>query len=173
MRLRAVLGCVAIGLLAGCGGGDHAKSTASPQSTTTADAAPASSPAALRQAVRSAIEEDHRMSVRALWTNEVPSHPTATAGPALAVLRKSAAERRRNHIRVRLVSERFRVLSLDLDPSYTSATATILDVQRTQPSHTNGKLLGKSVRLNERAQLVLHRIGTAPRFVVWKVTLAR
>jgi len=113
------------------------------------------------------------MSVRALWTNEVPSHPTATAGPALAVLRKSAAERRRNHIRVRLVSERFRVLSLDLDPSYTSATATILDVQRTQPSHTNGKLLGKSVRLNERAQLVLHRIGTAPRFVVWKVTLAR
>lgn len=113
------------------------------------------------------------MSVRALWTNEVPSHPTATAGPALTILRKSAADRRRRHIRVRLVSERFRVLSVELDPSFTSATATIIDVQRTQPSDASGKPLGKSVRLNERAHLVLHRLGTAPRFVVWKVTLAR
>jgi hypothetical protein len=173
MKRSLVICCLVAGLIAGCGGGDDATPAASPHSTPTADATAENSPADLERAVRKAIEEDHRMSVSVLWTNEVPRHPTATAGPALALLRNSAAQRRRQHIRVRVLWERFRILSVDLDPSYTSATATVLDLQRTQPSDANGKPLGKSVRVNERAQVVLHRVGTDPRFVVWKVTLAR
>jgi hypothetical protein len=170
MRRAVLLGYIAAAVLAGCGGGDDSTTS---RSSTTADTTVTSSPAVLERAVRSAIEEDHRMSVRVLWTNRVPRHPTATAGPALAMLRRSAAQRRREHIRVRVVSERFRILRLRLDPSYTSATATVLDVQRTQPSHAHGKPLGEPVRLTERARLVLHRVGSEPRFVVWKVTLAR
>ena len=170
MRCAALLGCIAAAVLAGCGGGDDSTTS---RSSTTADTTAASSPAVLERAVRGAIEEDHRMSVSVLWTNRVPRRPTATAGPALAMLRRSAAQRRREHIRVRVVSERFRILSLRLDPSYTSAKATVLDVQRTQPSHADGRPLGKPVRLSERARLVLHRVGSQPRFVVWKVTLAR
>jgi hypothetical protein len=109
------------------------------------------------------------MSVTALWTNQVPRHPVATAGPALSNLRTSVAQRKRHRIRVRLVSERFRILSLRIDPSYVSATATVLAVQRTQPTHTNGEPLGKPIRLTERARLVLHRVGAARRFVVWEV----
>jgi hypothetical protein len=170
MRRAVLLGCIAAAVLAGCDGGDDSTTS---RSSTTAETPAKSTPVVLERAVRSAIEEDHRMSVRVLWTNRVPRRPTATAGPALAVLRRSAAQRRREHIRVRVVSERFRILSLRLDPSYTSATATVLDVQRTQPSHADGKPLGKPVRLSERARLVLHRVGSQPRFVVWKVTLAR
>lgn len=170
MRRAVLLGCIAAAVLAGCGGGDDSTTS---RSSTTPETPAKSSPVVLERAVRSAIEEDHRMSVRVLWTNHVPPRFTATAGPALAMLRRSATQRRREHIRVRVVSERFRILSLRLDSSYTSATATVLDVQRTQPSHADGKPLGKPVRLSERARLVLHRVGSDSRFVVWKVTLAR
>jgi hypothetical protein len=97
----------------------------------------------------------------------------ATAGPALANLRNSATERRRRHIRVRVLSERFRILRIALDPSYTSATAKVLDVQRVQPSDANGKPRGKPVRLVERAHLVLRRLRDEPRFVVWQVRVTR
>jgi hypothetical protein len=172
MKRPLAITVIALVLLAGCGSGKRTTPTVTSHATTAADSTQAS-PAVLQNAVRRAIEDDHRMSVRVLWTNDVPRHPTATAGPALANLRSSAAERRRRHVRVRLLSERFRILRIDLDPSYASATATVLDVQRVQRSHGNGKPRGKPVRLVERAHLVLRRSGTEPRFMVWKVTVAR
>jgi hypothetical protein len=119
---------------------------------------------------RAAIHEDHRMSVRVLWTNSVPAHPRATAGPALAVLRRSVAARARRGIRVRLLSERFRVISIRLDPSYARATAVVYDHQRVRPYGRDGRPLGRAVVLKERARLELRRLGSGMRFVVWKVT---
>jgi hypothetical protein len=119
---------------------------------------------------RAAIHEDHRMSVRVLWTNSVPAHPRATAGPALAVLRRSVAARARLGIRVRLLSERFRVISIRLDPSYARATAVVYDQQRVRPYGRDGRPLGRAVVLKEWARLELRRLGSGMRFVVWKVT---
>src|SRR6266545_4290325 len=103
-----------------CSGSSHNKTNAlttiATTSTTTSDIA-----ATLIAAVRTAINEDHRMSVRVLWTNAVPARPRATAGPALVVLRRSAAVRARRGIRVRVLSEQFRVVSIKLNPSYDRA----------------------------------------------------
>lgn len=174
MKRVAALVCGVLAVSSGCGGGDESRptrpSTATGTTSRQVEAAP--SAAELRDAVRTAIEEDHRVSVRVLWTNRVPDDPGSTAGPALDVLRKSASTRRRRHIRVRVVSERFRIVGITLDSSYETATAMIRSVQRSQPSRANGKPLGRPVRLDERARVVLHRVGSQPRFVVWKVTLA-
>lgn len=172
MKRVAALACVVL-VISGCGGGGHQTTSTSAETTFHATTAKPPSAAMLRDAVRSALDEDHRVSVRVLWTNRVPDAPASTAGPALDVLRSSASTRRRRHIRVRVLSERFRILAISLDSSYETATATVQSVQRSQPSRSNGKPLGKSVRLDERASVVLHRIGKEPRFVVWKVTLAR
>jgi hypothetical protein len=149
----------------GKSGDEHALSTRSSTTTTRPDAR-----ATLIAAARDAIDEDHRMSVRVLWTNSVPAKPRATAGPALAVLRRSVAARARRGIRVRLVSEHFRVLLIDLDPSYQRATAIVSDPQRVRPYGRDGRPLGRAVKLNERARLELRRLGAGTRFVVWKVT---
>jgi hypothetical protein len=149
----------------GSSGDEQALSTGSSTSTTTADAR-----AKLLAAARDAIDEDHRMSVRVLWTNSVPAKPRATAGPALAVLRRSVAVRARRGIRVRLVAEHFRVIRIDLDPSYQRATAIVSDPQRVRPYGRDGRPLGHAVKLNERARLELRRVGSSTRFVVWRVT---
>jgi hypothetical protein len=128
-------------------------------------------PAALEQAVRKAIQEDHRLSVEALWTNSVPANPPATAGPDLAILRQSVAQRRRQGVRVKMLAEHLRILSVQLDPSYTTATATVLDVERVQPSYPSGRPRGKPSATREHAHLELRRVGKSERFVVWKVTL--
>ena len=149
----------------GKGGDEHALTTSSTTPTAVPDAR-----ASLLAAARAAIDEDHRMSVRVLWTNSVPAKPRATAGPALAVLRRSVAARSRRGIRVRLVSEHFRVLRIDLDPSYQRATAIVSDPQRVRPYGRDGRPLGHAVKLNERARLELRRLGAGTRFVVWRVT---
>jgi hypothetical protein len=143
----------------------NALTTNATTATTTSDTT-----ATLVDAVRAAISEDHRMSVRVLWTNSVPAHPRATAGPALAVLRRSVAARARRGIRVRLLSERFRVISIHLDPSYERATAVVYDPQRVRPYGRDGRPLGRPVVLKERARLELRRVGSSARFVVWKVS---
>lgn len=127
-------------------------------------------PARLLATARAAIRSDHALAVRVLWTNTVPAKPKATAGPALAALRQAAAGRKRRGIRVRLLSERFRILTVRLDPTYTRATATVTDRQRLRPYRAQGGPLGKPVTLNEHATLTLHRVGRSTRFVVWKVT---
>jgi hypothetical protein len=123
----------------------------------------------LEAAVRQAISLDHREAVRALWTNQVPARPAATGGPALVQWRSSTAVARKQGIRVRLLSERFRIVSITLDPSYSSAVAVIHDDQRAQLDRADGKPLGRSVAIHERVRLELHRAGHAERFVVWRV----
>ncbi len=173
-RLRTTAICaVAVGvlLLAGCGGSTKSTSTHTTTRRTVPTTAKPTGAAVLRHSVVMAVDADHKTSVRALWTNAVPAKPTATAGLALSGLRKSVAGRRAKRIRVRMLHERFRVISTALNPSYTTATAVISDVQRVQPAHENGKPLGKSVTLKERARIELRRVSGTNRFVVWKVQL--
>ena len=155
--------------LSGCSGGSNHNANA-PTTAATTQSTTSSSETALVAGVRAAVQQDHHMSVRVLWTNSVPAHPRATAGPALTVLRRSVAARARRGIRVRLLSERFRVISIQLDPSYESATAVVHDPQRVRPYGRDGRPLGRAVLLNERARLELRRVGSATRFVVWRVT---
>jgi outer membrane murein-binding lipoprotein Lpp len=164
ITIAAVL--VAGVLLAGCGSTTQTTPT---RTSTTATQTVASGATLLRRAVVAAVDADHKTSVSALWTNTVPAKPVATAGPALTNLRKSVAGRRAKRIRIRMLHERFRVLNVNLDPSYATATAEVLDVQKVQPSHENGKPLGKSLSTTERAELELHRVPGTNRFVVWKV----
>lgn len=177
MRPRAISASVLATALtafafAGCGGGSDSVSPSRDVATSTDRPAPDRA-AELRGAVREAIQTDHRDSIRTLWTNRVESRPVATAGPALAELRRSVQERRRRKIRVRLISERFRILDVRLDPSYSTATATVLDHQHVRPYRSNGRPLGRAVKVRERARLDLRRVGDSERFVVWKVRLDR
>jgi hypothetical protein len=168
-RLALVLMVVVVvSSAASCGGeGTDAVSSTSTTSTTTNSARDPR--AQLEDAVREAVEHDHRDSVRSLWTNHVPAHPTATGGPALAQWRRSVTARARRGIRVRTLSQRFRIVSIRLHPSYASAVAIVADDQRVQPSRRNGKPIGRTVVLHERARLELRRVGRSERFVVWTV----
>jgi hypothetical protein len=123
--------------------------------------------------VRTAVTEDHRLSVEALWTNRVPANPPASGGPELAILRRSVAERRKAGVRVRTLSERFRVVGVQLDPSYTTATATVIDTERVKPTDLNGRPLGRPSATVEHVHLELRRLGASQRFLVWKVTLLK
>lgn len=71
---------------------------------------------------------------------------------------------------MRLVHEDFRILSLQLDPSYASATAVVVDRQ-TGALYENGQRMRRQVHLNERARVELRRVGRTMRFVVSKVVL--
>lgn len=161
----AIVACLLV-TAAGCGSSNAQQSIAM-QSTTTASVIAVS----LRAGVRAAVIAHHRLSARVLWTNLVPAHPTVIGGPALKNLRDAARTRRKRRIRVKLLSETFRIVAIRLDPSYTTATATITDRQRVRPYGYDGKPLGKSVTLNEDAKVVLHRRGATRHFLVWKVTL--
>lgn len=156
----------------GCSGSPGVRATSTTNvsaktATTSSDAA-----AVLLAAARRAVVAHHRLSVRLLWTNRLPVRPRAVAGAALQALRSAARDRRRRGVRVRLVHEDFRILSLKLNPSYAGATAVVLDRQ-TGALFENGKRMQRQVRINERARIELHRVGTATRFVVWKVELIR
>ena len=158
-------------VLAGCSSGsNHASSTTISTSTTAAQP----DAEALARSARAALDANHKLSVFVLWHNRVPAWATrSTRGPALASLRSAAVTRRSRGVRARLLSDRRRVVTLRLDPSYTSATAVVVDRQRVQPSGRNGKPLGRAVVLNERATYELRRIGSSGRFVVWRVVLSR
>jgi hypothetical protein len=169
MRRAAVLLAAAL-VLAASGCGTDATHTTVP-TTTKVTSQPATPAARLEAAVRSAIKQAHRVSVEVLWTNQVPANPQASGGPALATLRRSAAERRKAGVRVRVLSERLRILSVHLDPSYAAATATVLDDERVQPTHTDGRPRGQAVTLHEHAHLDLRRVEDTERFKVWKVEL--
>lgn len=170
--LRLLLTAALLALvLAGCGGGSSRTTDSEQQTTSSTAKPPTTTPAALEAAVREAITADHSLSREVLWTNRVPPNPPATAGPALAVLRSSVQQRRSQGVRVKTLSESFRILSVQLEPSYATATATIVDDQRVQPSYPSGRPRGRAVTLNEKVRLELHRIGASQRFVVWKVVL--
>jgi len=162
--------------LAGCSSGsNHASSTTTSTSTsgpTTTAAQPEAE--ALARSARAALDANHKLSVFVLWHNRIPVWATrSTGGPALASLRSAAATRRARGVRAHLLSDRRRVVSLRLDPSYTRATAVVVDRQRVQPSGRNGHPLGRAVVLSERATYELRRVGRSGRFVVWRVVLSR
>lgn len=163
-------------VLAGCSSGsNHAGTTSTPTSTSasTTDAKQLTAQS-LERSARAALDANHKLSVFVLWNNRIPAWASrSTRGPALAALRSAAATRRTRGIRARLLSDRRRVLSFRLDPSYTKATAVIVDRQRVQPNGRNGRPLGRAVVLNERATYELRRIGQSGRFVVWRVVLSR
>jgi hypothetical protein len=166
-RLAPILIVSLVALLAGCDGGNDEASTQPPPATT----APESSDAALKQAVRTALNQNRRLSVYVLWNNRIPTWAErSTRGPALAALRAAAADRRTRGIRVRLLSDRFQVLSIRLDPSYAQATATARGRQRVRP-YVNGKPRARTVELNEKARIELRRVGRSNRFVVWRVQI--
>jgi hypothetical protein len=165
---RALLMSAGCALLAGCGGAAHSSTTSTkPKSTVTTPNANTQ----LEAAVRRAINEEHSLSVEVLSTNRLPANPATIGGPALAVLHQSVAERQKGGVHVRVLSERFRIVGVHLDPSYTAATAVVLEDQRVQPTFQNGKPRGKPSTAHERVRLELHRVGEAERFLVWKVTL--
>jgi hypothetical protein len=158
--------------LTACGSGSHHANSSPSTSSTTTNAQPTAQE--LARSAHVALDANHKLSVFVLWHNQVPAWATrSTGGPALASLRSAAATRRSRGIRARLISDRRRVVSLKLDPSYTSATAIVVDRQRVQPSGRNGQPLGRAVVLNESATYELRRIDGSDRFVVWRVVLNR
>jgi len=169
-KLALILLLSSTALIAGACTSDENNSPAGTRETTgTTTTTAEEETAALEQAARDALQANHRLSKRVLWTNKVPSNVASTGGPALAALRDSAADRRRRGIRVQVVSEEFRILSVELDPSYATANATVFNPQRVQPHGRSGRPLGKPVKLRERVRFELRRVGSSVRFVVWKV----
>jgi hypothetical protein len=129
---------------------------------------------ATRAAVRTALLANHHLAIRVLWTNRVPRDAVnSTRGPALAGMRSSARDRQSKGVRVRMLRDRYRITSITLAPSLATATAVAESMQTVLPSHLNGHPLGRSVRLNERAQIVLRRLHGSNDFVVWNITLLK
>lgn len=167
---RSTLTLIACALLAGCGASVHPKIAST--TTTTGGAATAPDPTAqLEQAVRRAVSEDHALVTQTLLTNRVPANPEGAAGPALTYLRRSAAQRRAQDVKVRILSEAFHLLAVQLDPSYTTATATVVNTQLVRPTYRGRP--GRPSTSHEHVRLELHRVGNSERFVVWQVKLLR
>lgn len=167
MRLAPILTALLLATTTGCD--EENKQTTPPPPTSSS---PTRAAAELRRVVRSAIMDNRRLSKYVLTHNTIPAWATqSTRGPALAGLRTAAADRRSRGVRVRLLSDRFRILSIRLDPSYTKATAVARAVQRVRPYGRDGKPAGHTVELNEKARIELRRVERADRFVVWRVQI--
>jgi hypothetical protein len=161
---------VAVFVATGCGGSTHAATSTATAATT---ATTQSGREILVRAARSAVSGNFRLSLWVLWNNRIPRWATqSTRGPALASLRHSAADRRKQGIRIRSQSGRYTVQRLKLDPSFTRATALVRDVRHVVP-YRAGKRLGRAIAVDERAQIELRRLGNTTRFVVWRITPAR
>ncbi len=167
-----ITGIACVLAMTGCGGGKTAGDTTSSTSNS-ATATQSATLARLKAAVRSSLSAYHRLSVRSLWSNTIDSHQVAIAGPALSNLRAALAQRRTRGVRVRLLSDRFHITSIHLDPSFATATALVADPQRVQPYGYDGRPLGRAVNLNEHARIELHRAERPLRFVVWKVSATK
>lgn len=162
--------CVLV-VAAGCGSSNAQRPTVA--TTTNATQGRALTVTALRAGVRNAVLAHHRLSARVLWTNTVPEQPAMIGGPALKNLRSAAATRRKRQIRVKLLAETFRIVATRLDPSYTTASATVSDRQKLRPYNYTGKPLGTTISDTERAKITLHRVGRSYRFLVWTVTATK
>lgn len=170
MRTSAVIGCVAIALVAaGCGGG-----TATPSTMKTTSSTTARDPAAqLDDAVRQALRANYALSGYVLWRNAVPVNAqNSTRGPALAALRNSAAQRRKSGIRIKPVGGRLTIASVSIDPSFTRATAVTLASGHVRP-YEGGKAEPRTIAVHERARVQLRRLGGSKKFVVWQVTVLK
>ena len=170
MRTIAVIGCLAVAIVAaGCGGG-----SASPPTTQTSSPRTVSDPTVvLNRSVQQALRKNYELSGYVLWHNLVPaSAQQSTRGPALAALRAAAAQRRKSGIRIKPVSGRLTVISVSIDPSFTKATATTLASGRVRP-YEGGKAEPRTIPVHERARVQLRRVGHSRTFVVWQVTVLK
>jgi hypothetical protein len=169
MKKAVLLGCLTLApVAAGCGGGHKAAATTA--ATTVTSRVRPDPQKRLTAAVRQTLRANHRLAKLVLWQNALPpSASSSTRGPALAALRSAAAGRRRRGIHVKVVFDGFRIDSIRLDPSFTRATAIVVDPQRVRPYGSTGKPLGQPVSLSEQSRFVLHRLGSSERFVVWQV----
>jgi hypothetical protein len=173
VRAATIAVALITGLVAaGCGG--SSKQTAqTPNPSTATGSTHADARATLDRAVRSAVSENFRLSLYVLWHNRVPSWAQhSTRGPALAALRSSAATRQQRGIRVRSQPGHYTIVSVQLDPSYTRATAVVRDERRVFP-YEAGKRLGRSIAVDDHARIELRRLGETTRFVVWRVRPVR
>jgi hypothetical protein len=130
-----------------------------------------SSPTAqLEQAVHSAVLANDRLSVYVLSHNAIPGWASqSTVGPALAQLRASARTRATHGVRVQLLSANYRVLSVQLDPSYLTATALISDEGRVREEPRGARGGGHSTAFDEHARVELRRVRGSQRFIVWRL----
>jgi hypothetical protein len=155
------------GLIAGCGGGER-RATNSP----TKSVATANPTAELEQAARTALEQNAKVSDYVLEHNAIPSWASqSTAGPALAGMQSSASQRKSGKVSVRVLSSAVEIRSVQLDPSYLSATASVVERSRVRV-YQQGRSVGGIRALNEPARVELHRVGNKTAFVVWKLAPA-
>lgn len=151
-----------------CGGSAQPRQLAS----TTTSTRDASGAIQLEAAVRRALRQNSQLSLYTLWHNSIPPWATqSTRGPALAELRRSASQRRKQGIEIKHLSGRLEIVSVHLDPSYLRATAVVTAHDRVRP-YRGGRPLGRAIVSNERARVDLRRLGGKPIFVVWKLTLS-
>lgn len=185
MKRIALISAVAL-VVAGCGnGGRHSSPpTQSLPSVTSTATAPRTSTQSVvtkrtahttvRDAVRAALAANHSLAIRVLWTNAIPlTARRSTRGPALAEMAASAKDRQNKGIRVRMIHDDYRIISIVFGGAKTTATAMAEWDQRVVPSHSDGTPLGRPVTLHERARIQLRRAGASRNFVVWKVTLVK
>lgn len=168
VRAIALALCGGCALLAGCGTAAHdtttRSSTASSSTTTTTPDATAQ----LEDSVRESLKENGRLSVYVLWNNKVPSWASrSTRGPALAGLATSVANRRKQGIRVRSISDSDQVLAIHIAPSYTSATGIVRNRERVA-LYKHGRR-ERVATVGGRYRIVLRRLDQTMRFVVWEV----
>ena len=73
-----------------------------------------------------------------------------------------------------MLDDRFEIVSIRLDPSYTRATAIVRGRQRVRPYRRNGKPSGRAVEAERAgARTSSDASGGTNRFVVWRVELLR
>jgi hypothetical protein len=172
MRVILALACaVLIAAAAGCGGssGDTPTNAAS----TTRGRTSTDPTAALTLAVRRALRANYQLSGYVLWHNAVPlTARRSTRGPALAALRTAATQRRKSGIRIRPITGHLAIVSVSLDPSFTTATAVTVASGHVRP-YEGGKREPREISVHERARIELHRLDRSNRFVVWQVTVLR
>lgn len=171
MTRPGIVGLVLLAALAAtsCGGSsDDGDPTTGARTGTTPDSA-----TVMRDAVERALMENLAISRRALWTNTVPaSARESTRGAALIEMKRSAAERRQEGMRVRVLEPRVKIEAVRLDPSYERATATVVlrDRSRVQERQRRPRV----EQADERVRIQLRRVGDdPPHFVVWQVSGAR
>ena len=166
---RLLLALAACLFIAGCGGGSGHATVAETKTSTTQT----SPTVALEHAARTAIEQNAKVSDYVLSNNAIPPWASqSTAGPALAGLRGSAAQRKNAKVRVRVLASSVQIHSIQLNPSYLSAIASIVDEGRVRV-YKNGRPERGTITLKEPAQVALHRVDNETKFVVWKLTVVK